>query len=344
MKAYRIIHITANITAVGLLGGFLVYFLASYGGLPERIGVHFSAYDGQFDVFAEKLFGFYPFVAGGVLIGIFSLLTLLVQKIKKLGLNVTEQGDRVLRCAAALLLDLMKLIWAGFFSYWTYCVVHQVGMGNGTFLDAFRVFFIIVLIATPILFSRIQDKYCVIPKKSDESTENAAAPLEYPKGFRIMHITANVISAAALVVILIKFLIVYDGLPGHIGVHFASDGNFDVYMDKIFGLYPFVMGFGLFGIFSLANLAVNRIKRIGMSVDAKGERMIRCTVTETLDVLKMIWSAFFAMWAYCVINQTPMNTAFRDVLLIFFLALFPVTAAVIIVTAKKHRIKDNDRQ
>ena len=344
MKAYRIIHIAANIAAVGLLGGFLVYFLLSYGGLPERIGVHFSPVNGQFDVFADKLFGFYPFVAGGVLIGIFSLLTLLTKKIKKLGLNITEQGDKVLRCAAALLLDLMKLIWAGFFSYWTVCVVKQVGMGDGTFLDVFRVFFILVLLATPILFSRIQDKYRAVPKGSRVSTEGAAAPLEKPKNFRVTHIIVNVVCLAALGVFLVWFIIAYSGLPERIGVHFASDGNFDVYMQKIFGLYPFVMGFGLFGIFSLANLGVNKIKRIGLRVDAKGELMIRCTVIETLDVLKMIWSAFFSVWAYCVTNQTPMNTTFTYALTLFFIAVFPVTAGRIIVTAKKHSIKDSGTQ
>ena len=338
MKAYRIIHIAANIAAVGLLGGFLVYFLMSYGGLPERIGVHFSPINGQFDVFADKVFGFYPFVAGGVLIGVFSLLALFANKIKKLGLNITEQGDRVLRCAAVLLLDLMKIIWAVFFSYWTICVVHQTGMGDGTFLDVFRVFFILVLLATPILFSRIQDKYRAAPKEGSADTENNAVPPERPKRFRIAHIIANTVCITALTVFLVQFIIAFGGLPEHIGVHFSSDGNFDVRMHKIFGLYPFVMGFGLFGIFSLADLGVNKIKRIGMRVDAKGELLIRCTLIETLDSMKMTWTAFFSVWAYCVTTQTPMNTTFMYALTLFFAALFPLTAAVIIITAIKHKI------
>ena len=100
MKAYRIIHTAANITAFGLLGAMLIYFLLSYEGLPERIGVHFSAVDGQLDVYSYKIFGFYPFVMGFGLLGIFSLLSLAVKKIKKLGLKITEKGDTVFRCTA----------------------------------------------------------------------------------------------------------------------------------------------------------------------------------------------------------------------------------------------------
>lgn len=336
MKAYKIIHIIANIIAFGLLGAFLVYFLLSYGGLPERIGVHFSAMDGQLDVYSQKIFGFYPFVMGFGLLAVFSVLTLLVNRIKKLGLKVTEKGNRVFRCAAALLLDLMKLTWSVFFSYWTYCVVHQVGMGDGTFLDVFRVFFLIVLLAVPVLFSRIQTGYRLETEESSVPDNDTEAP-EKPKRFVIGHVAANVVAFGLLGLFLIRFLLTYGGLPERIGVHFGGNGNFDVYSHKVFGFYPFVAGIGLLLIFSLLTIAANKIKNIGVRVTKTGEMKIRMVIIEVLDCMKMIWAGFFSIWAFCVINQIGLYMTVVSVLLIAFLALFPITAVVLVITAKKYK-------
>lgn len=340
MKAYRIIHIAANILAFGLLGGFLVYFLLSYGGLPERIGVHFSAVDGQLDVYSYKAFGFYPFVMGFGLMGIFSLLTLAVNKIRKLGLKVTDKGETVFRCASALLLDVMKLTWSVFFSVWTYCVVHQTGMGNGNFLDAFRIFFLLILLSIPVLFSRIQDKYRVVSAKDPK--DNITSSPEIPKKFKIQHLIANILAFGSLGFFLIYFLISYQGLPERIGVHFGSGGEFDVYSYKVFGFYPFVAGGGLLVIFGLLTIAAKKIKRIGMYLDKKGETIIRMIIIEALDCMKCLWAAFFSMWSYCVIHQVGMQLTFRDILIAAFLALFPITAVIIVITAKKYKIKDTD--
>ncbi len=340
MKAYRIIHTAANIIAFGLLGGFLVYFLLSYDGLPERIGVHFSAADGQLDVYSYKIFGFYPFVMGFGLLGAFSALTLLVNRIKKTGLKVNEKGDRVFRCTAALLLDLMKLTWSVFFSYWTYCVVHQTGMGDGTPLDAFRVFFIFILLSVPVLFSRIHYKYSTNTAAATAEDDGEEAP-EPSRSFRVGHIIANVLSFASLGVFLVCFLLSYGELPERIGVHFGGDGTFDVYSYKVFGFYPFAAGFGLLIIFSLLNLAAKKIKHIGMNVNRTGDMKIRMIVIEALDCMKMTWAAFFSMWAYCVINQTALPVTFTGIITTAFLLLFPLTAVMIVITGKRYRKSDN---
>ncbi len=330
MKAYRIIHAAANIIAFGLLGAFLLYFLLSYGGLPERIGVHFSAVDGQLDVYSYKVFGFYPFAAGFTLLGIFSLLTLAVKKLKKSGLDITEKGSIVMRSASVLLLDLMKLIWSAFFSYWTYCVVHQTGMGDGTPLGIFRVFFIIVLLSSPILFSEIRERYRTAPR------EDRTVP-KLSKKSRYMHIAANVISFGILGVFLVWFIISYESLPERIGVHFASDGSFDVYSYKVFGFYPLAAGFGLLAIFCLLSFALGKIKRTGLRVDEDGEVKIRGLISENIDGLKLIWSAFFSAWSYSVIHQTPLNTTFITILMTFFLALLPMTIVMIMIIVRQHR-------
>ncbi len=336
MKTYRVIHFIANVIAFGLLGGSLVYFLLSYGELPERIGVHFSAVNGELDVISDKIYGFYPFVMGFGLMLIFSLLTLVVRKVKKLGLKVSEKGDMLFRCAAALLLDLMKLTWSMFFSYWTYCIVQQTSMGDGTLLDAFRVFFVILLLAVPVLVLEIHSRHGIAPR-----AEKPRETLAKPRKFTIQHIITNIISFGALGVMLVWFLLSYAELPERIGVHFAGDGSFDVIADRIYGAYPFVMGFGLMLIFSLLTLAANKVKRIGMNVDDMGELKARMIIIETLDVFKLVWSMFFSIWAYSVIHQTDIPTTSVSIILTVFLAAFPLTAVMLVITAKKHRIKEN---
>ena len=335
MKTYRIIHIAANVIAFGSLGAALVYLLMNYAGLPEPLGVHFSAVNGQFDVFDAKYFAFYPFIMGFVILGALSLLTLAVNRIKKLGPDLNEKGGRVFRCSAVLMIDTMKLAWAVFFSYWTYCVVQQTGMGDGTPLDIFRVFFLLLPFIAIIVFIEITVKYKAAAPVNEKPEHDIPA---FGKRFRITHITINIIAAGLLGAFLIYFLLSYSGLPERIGVHFGSSGGFDVYSYKVFGFYPFAAGFGLFGIFSLLSFAVRRIKRTGLNVSEKGDLLIRQITVEILDSMKLIWSLFFSSWAYSVIHQTGMNMTITGLLIALFLLLFPVTAAVIIIISKTHRV------
>jgi hypothetical protein len=334
MKVFKIIHIIANITAFGMLGAFLVYLLINYNSLPEPLGVHFSATNGQFDVFDAKFFAFYPFVVGFAILGLLSILTLAFNKIRKLGLSVTEKGDKTIRCASVLLIDLIKLAWAIFFSYWTYCVVHQIGMGDGTPLDVFRIFFLLLPFIAVIVFIEIKEKYKI------QITENVQAGDTIPvmsKAFRTGHVICNIAAFSALGVLFLRFLLAYDKLPERIGGHFGSDGNFDVYSYKVFGFYPFVAGGGLLLIFSLLTIAAKKIKSTGLNVDEKGRILIRQTLIEVLDLLKLIWSLFFSIWADCVIKQYGMDLTIRDILLTAFLLIFPVTAVAIFVISKKHK-------
>ena len=337
MKTYRIIHITANIIAVGLLTAFLVYFLLSYGSLPERIGVHFSPLDGEFDVYAKKLFGFFPFVAGFALFLIFSLLTLAVNKVKKLGFKVDETGDRLLRCAAVLMLDVMKLVWSGFFSFWTVCVVQQRRMGDGDFLDAFRVFFLLMPLAAVIVFLEISSKHKAEPDNAAET--EAPESVVLPKQHRIGHILMNIAAFGLLGGFLVYFLLSYGTLPERIGIHFDSNGDFDVYSYKVFGFYPFVAGGGLLIVFSLISLAAGKLKKTGLRLDSRGNMLVRCFITEYIDANKLVWSSFFSVWARCVIHQEKMNKGVQSFFILFFLTLLPAVVIAIFVTVKRHKIK-----
>ena len=332
MKAYRIIHLAANIIAFGLLGAFLIYFLFSFGSLPDTVGVHFDP-QGEPDVFASKLFGFYPFAAGFGLLGIFSLLTFAVNKIKNPGFSLSDKGNRILRCVITLLLDLLKLIWAGFFSVWTYCVVHEIGMSAFFTLTDLRNLLFLLLIPLIAVAAGIND-----------ASKWEKAYLADAEGFRkkkrTVHIAINAAAFGALAVMLVYMLIMYGGLPERIGVHFGGDGSFDVIDSKLLGFYPFAAGFGLLGALSLCSLAVNKLKKLGMKVTADGEFLIRLHITRLTDMMKFIVSVFFTVWAYCVINQVGMETLIPFVLAVLFILMLPAEIAAVIFTSVKYKPKN----
>ena len=122
-KTYKILHITITIAAWFMLVFSLVYLLVIYKKLPQEIGVHFSA-SGTFDLYDDKINAFYPYKVGfGVLI-ISELAIWLAKRIKS-GLKVDEQGERRLKVAAILWIDLFKCSISVFFTHWSYCVITQ---------------------------------------------------------------------------------------------------------------------------------------------------------------------------------------------------------------------------
>ena len=331
MKAYRIIHTAANITAFGALAVSLVFLLVSWSGLPDTVGVHFN-FEGEFDVFADKRFAFYPFAAGFGLLGIFSLLSLGLKKVKKLGLGLNEKNETIFRHVAVLFLDAIKLIWSAFFTVWNFCVIYQVGMKDYFPLSTLRT--IMILIFIPLFLAGIAAATSSsLSKRYDKNSHI------FLRQALVSHIIINIIAFGSLAVFLIFMLLSYNRLPDQIGVHFGHDGGFDVKAGKIFGFYPFVAGFGLMIIFSLISLAVNKVKKIGIKVTEAGDRLIRCIVTQSLDAFKLLWASFFSVWSYHVIHQTPANDLFLSFISISFFLILLLGPLTVIFTAKRYREK-----
>ena len=118
-------HIAANVLALVLMTVFLVCTLCTLSALPQKFGMHFGE-DGNFDIYSEnKIMAFYPFFAGYGLFVIFTVLSLLARKIKKVGGNYTEQETEGIRFEIILMCDLLKLSWAVFWSFWAFHVIHQ---------------------------------------------------------------------------------------------------------------------------------------------------------------------------------------------------------------------------
>ncbi len=120
-KSERFHRITLVLTAV-MYGVSLVWFLVSYKGLDDEIGIHFDPQG--FDVFASKKFGFYPFVAGGILTFLFQLFRALSGRLKP-SPKISEKGNEEYRALIKVFADCYTLLVAVFFFSWNASVIRQ---------------------------------------------------------------------------------------------------------------------------------------------------------------------------------------------------------------------------
>ncbi len=129
------------------------------------------------------------------------------------------------------------------------------------------------------------------------------------KALKRAHIIIFIACLIPLAIGLVWFIIRYDSLPNPMGIHFGFDEKthesiFDVIDNKIFGIYPFVAGFGLIGLLSLCGFFVRRVKP-SKKVTEKGDAIMRQFVLCIIDAFNIIISIYFTVWTYCIIKQYP---------------------------------------
>ena len=158
----------------------LVRMLLVYGSLPEKIGVHFGP-DGKFDMISDKIFAFYPYIVSIVILLFCELSCFLLKKLK-IGIRISEKGERDLRNAIRAFIDVFRFCVLFYFSImWANSVINQQAMSNiaGTimawlYLGILVIFFAVValIIFVNKLNKRMQegrditDKNCVEVEKN----------------------------------------------------------------------------------------------------------------------------------------------------------------------------------
>ncbi len=112
-----------------MLAASLVFYLIKWHELPSEIGIHFGP-DGNFDVTASKVYGFYPhFIVGIITCGLaFADHVILT---KHSGLQINETGEMQFKSGLLLTLDFFALMWSISFSLWSYAVSLQQPLNTG---------------------------------------------------------------------------------------------------------------------------------------------------------------------------------------------------------------------
>ena len=121
-----------------------------------------------------------------------------------------------------------------------------------------------------------------------------------------VHRIIGYISWAALAAAFIHLCFKWSSMPEITGVHFDSEGEFDVYASKKYIAYPFIVGIVFLLLLHFASNAAATI-RLGVKINEKGEGIIREIIGCLLDANKLFISAFAVYWVELVIYQHPLN-------------------------------------
>ena len=155
--------------------------------------------------------------------------------------------------------------------------------------------------------------------------------IKQPKALLIVHFA--LICAAWLIVAgsLVLFLSKWDSLPERVGIHFAADGNFDVYAEKGYGFYPHIVSTVLIAGCAFAG-AFAAGKKTGLNITEKGERLFRIELCVTVDVIAVLIGVWALMWTMSVSTQTPLDPAAMGTLISVMLIAGAVGIAAEIIT------------
>ena len=164
------------------------------------------------------------------------------------------------------------------------------------------------------------------------------------KLLKVFHFGAAILAWGILVVGFVRMLIAYPSLPETVGMHFGPNGEFDLYGNKTetFTLfYPCIVSLVFLVVYEVLAFVSKRVKT-GLNVNETGERMIREAIAILLDVLKWIFSFFYAgVWVDCVIRQHALNTTIPVVLVVVAICLFAACVMFLIAVRIKFS-KEND--
>ena len=152
---------------------------------------------------------------------------------------------------------------------------------------------------------------------------------------KIIHIAVTAAAWGIFLTSLIRIVVVWDSLPDRLGVHFASDGEFDIIDSKSHAAYPYLVSIAALVFCEVAVLLSKKIK-MGIKISEKGDIKIRTALIMLLDVSKLGFSFFFSgVWADCVIRQHPLNTSIpAAVMLIMFCSFLAFVIAAVVIKIK----------
>jgi len=305
-KTAKIIH---RILQVLLLGGLVcefVFFLMHWGSLPEQPGIHFD-HDGNFDVYASKIYGFYPHLISLIVIAADIVLTWIVAKEKlKLGLKVNEKGKRLIISSIVITLDIAAIAVVLCFCFWVYAVSKQSPkiMDNGPMI-IFECTVHIVLAA--VIFQCIVNRMC---REKTESVTDLTPGEKRKRNLRFLltgsaekpepgkhHGLIRVASWLIVGMMLAIMSFVIERLPHddiadnyHGLAYFA---NFGDYYAKWLVFLPFIVMVPFMALFEF----------IGIRSMKKG----RLHLTVLADRLKMIFAVFGGWWEIILGSEQPIS-------------------------------------
>ena len=136
------------------------------------------------------------------------------------------------------------------------------------------------------------------------------------------------------------FLIALLWLKSPIGVHFDSDGNFDVFDSKLYGFYPHLINLLCIGITALADFLTGKINP-GLKVTPQGETAARTAIWLSIGFGRFGVVLMFCYWNALVIFQHALTPEVPQTIMLLLMLGGIATAAALIVIRIRFRRKGN---
>ena len=161
-----------------------------------------------------------------------------------------------------------------------------------------------------------------------------------------IHLTTSVLALLIIFTSIIKSSLSWPSLPDNIGVHFAGDGSFDVFVDKnnlIFILYPYIISLIVIILCGILIYALGKVK-VSPKISKVQELKIKTAIAIQVDVFfKMIWIYFLSVvWPSCIIKQQFLNTEIP--ILLFNIYVFSLVILILYIFMVKHEKEEDNHQ
>ena len=249
----------------------LVFYLIKWNTLPDEIGMHFD-HNGDFDVVASKVYGFYPHVIGGLILTGMAVADHFIQT-KSTGLKITEKGEKLFKAVLILTLDCFTFMWSSYFSFWSYSVSAQSPLNTHLYGKIESVS--LVLLMTGI---GIQNYICIKYKTQKKYVD-----------LKLMHRLCRLTAWFLTVGGIWAFAESWNRHPSDEELYFnpqyyglAYFENFDAFLDKRLLLIPQILVIALLVAFEV--------------ISAKATKAKRDVFVSLIDKLKLICGVFFFWW------------------------------------------------
>ena len=283
-----------------------VYYIIHMGSLPEEPGIHFAA-NGEFDVYASKIYGFYPHIITLIALAVDIVVTVVIAKGKlKLGLKVSENGSRLITSSIVVTLDLITLSVVGCFCCWVYAVSRQdqgiMGKYPGIILSigifAVLAGVIFQCAVSAVCREKTEDEKDFSPEEKRKrrirflltgSSGNADKELSH----RLSRI-AGWLTVAVLTGIILFSL---ERLPSddiadlHHGQAFFA--NFGDYYPKWLVFLPYIIAVPIMALCEIISVGANK----------KG----RAALVTLCDRIKLLLAVFSSWWEMILVNEQPIG-------------------------------------
>ncbi len=285
-KTLMIVHAALIGAALLIVAGSLVFFLTKWDTLPERVGIHFAA-DGNFDVYAEKGYGFYPHIAATVLIGAIAFAGFFTSK-KKTGLSISEKGERLFRAELCVTIDIIAILIGVWAAMWTVSVATQTPLDS----DAMQLL-VTAMLGTGVAGIAAEAITVLIYRTARKSSGKDAkkAALEH----RLHRLASWTLTAAALLVTVLMWKRLPDNDPD--GFYHANGlayfADFGIYLSKWFLLLPF----------ALTVLILTALEIIGR----RAEKADKTALVVFTDRLKLINAVFYFVAEIRILSEIPLG-------------------------------------